>query len=109
LLAGLGAGIADLGAQSADRFREWRQPAHPGRRQMADIRTLAAQPDAPCHQIHVAGMALMRHADHIVMALAADAGTRLTRGNTILDLLRHFTVVLVHGAPFGSYDDASVH
>lgn len=94
LLAGFGAGVTDVRAEPAQRFRHRRKPAHPVHRQRANVRAFPAEADAAGHQFTVA---VRVHADHVVAARVAHACAGLAGGDTGLVLLAHRSIVIMYG------------
>jgi hypothetical protein len=74
----------DFGAEAAQSITHRGASTHPTACQHADIRTLAAQPNALCHEFLIT---MMIHADHVVAASLAGLGTGETGGNTFLIML----------------------
>ena len=84
LFTDLGTRVTDIGAEAAQSIIHRRASTHQTACQHADIRTLAAQPNALCHGFLIT---LMIHADHVVAASLAGLGTGETGGNTFLIML----------------------
>ena len=76
--------VADIGAETAQSITHRGASTHPLASQHADIRALAAQPNALCHELLIT---MMVHADHVVAASLAGLGTGKTGGNTFLIML----------------------
>ncbi|HSL03390.1 MAG TPA: hypothetical protein VK901_07620 [Nitrospiraceae bacterium] len=79
LFTDLGTCVADIGAEAAQSISHRGSLTHPTSGQQADIRALAAQPNALCHEFLIT---MMVHADHVVAASLAGLGTGETGGNT---------------------------
>ena len=84
LFTDLGTCVTDVGAEAAQSISHHGASTHPLAGQHADIRALAAQPNALCHEFLIT---MMVHADHVVAARLAGLGTGETGGNTFLIML----------------------
>lgn len=87
-LAHLGALITNLRAEPAQRLGSLGGAADEFGGEDTDVGTVAAEPDTTGHQIIMALMVVMFHADHIVRAGFADLRAGETGVQTILVLLR---------------------
>ena len=96
LLADARTTVAHLGTGPTQQFCGRRHPAHPSRRERAQVGAILAQPYAEILKLLVAAPF---HPDHIVGTTVTNPGTGATGIETVLRMSVRCLIVVMHDTP----------